>query len=64
MESPGAAYLYTLALLGTTFMGFAAVVMLLRQTLAGHVGTFDVSVARVSMEFALTVSVGHCCHPC
>ena len=39
MESPGASYLYTIALLGIPFMGFAAVVMFLRQTLGGHLAT-------------------------
>jgi len=58
MESPGASYLYTLALLGMTFMGFAAIVMLLRQTLGRHLRAFDVLFARVYMEFALIVSVG------
>ena len=58
MESPGTAYLYTIALLGMTFMGFAAIVMLLRQTLGRHLRAFDVLFARVYMEFALIVSIG------
>ena len=58
MESPGTSYLYTLALLGMTFMGFAAIVMLLRQTLGGHVRAFDVLFARVYMEFAVIVIMG------
>ena len=58
MESPGTTYLYTLALLGMTFMGFAAIVMLLRQTLGRHLRAFDVLFARVYMEFALIVSMG------
>ena len=58
MESPETAYLYTLALLGMTFMGFAAVVMLLRQTLGRRLRAFDVLFARVYMEFALIVSIG------
>ena len=58
MESPGASYLYTIALLGMTFMGFAAIVMLLRQTLGGHVRAFDVLFARVYMEFAVIVVMG------
>ena len=58
MESPGTSYLYTLALLGMTFMGFAAIVMLLRQTLGSHLRAFDVLFARVYMEFAVIVSMG------
>jgi hypothetical protein len=58
MESPETAYLYTIALLGITFMGFAAIVMLLRQTLGGHLRAFDALFARVYMEFAVIVSMG------
>jgi hypothetical protein len=58
MESPETAYLYTIAILGISFMGFAAIVMLLRQTLGGHVRVFDVLFARVYMEFAVIVTIG------
>jgi len=58
MELPGTSYLYTLALLGMTFVGFAAIVMLLRQTLGRHLRAFDVLFARVYMEFAVIVSMG------
>jgi hypothetical protein len=58
MESPETAYLYTIALLGITFMGFAAIVMLLRQTLGGHLRAFDALFARVYMEFAVIVTIG------
>jgi hypothetical protein len=58
MESPETSYLYTLSLLGITFIGFAAVIMLLRQTLGRDVRTFDVLFARVYMEFAVIVSMG------
>jgi len=58
MESPGASYLYTLAILGISFMGFAAIVMLLRETLGGQVRAFDVLFARVYMEFAVIVVMG------
>ena len=55
---PGTSYLYTLALFGMTFIGFAAIVMLLRQTLGRHLRAFDVLFARVYMEFAVIVSMG------
>jgi hypothetical protein len=58
MESPETSYLYTMAILGMTFMGFAAIVMLLRQTLGGHVRAFDILFARVYMEFAVIVIMG------
>src|SRR4029077_3916249 len=58
MAAQSSEYLYTLALLGMTFMGFAAIVMLLRQTLGGHVRAFDVLFARVYMEFAVIVVMG------
>src|SRR5437016_9492103 len=58
MESPGTSYLYTMAILGMTFMGFAAIVMLLRQTMGSHLRAFDVLFARFYMESAVIVSIG------
>jgi hypothetical protein len=58
MESSATSYLFTLSMLGMTFMGFAAVVMLLRQTLGSHLRVFDALFARVYMEFAVIVSMG------
>jgi len=52
MESP-ISYLYTMAILGMTFIGFSAIVMLLRQTLGSHLRAFDALFARVYMEFGL-----------
>ena len=58
MESSATSYLLTMAVLGMTFMGFAAIVMLLRQTLGSHLRVFDTLFARVYMEFAVIVSMG------
>ena len=58
MESQETSYLLTMAVLGMTFMGFAAIVMLLRQTLGGQLRAFDALFARVYMEFAVIVSMG------
>ena len=58
MESPATSYLYTVAILGMSFMGFAAVVMLLRQTLGSHLRAFDTLFARVYMEFGLIATIG------
>jgi hypothetical protein len=58
MELPGAGYLYTVAILGMTFIGFSAIVMLLRQTLGRRLRPFDVLFAHVYMEFGLIISMG------
>jgi len=55
---PAAGYLYTVAVLGMTFIGFSASVMLVRQTLGRRLRAFDALFARVYMEFGLLVSVG------
>jgi hypothetical protein len=58
MELPGTSFLYTMAILGMTFIGFSAIVMLLRQTLGRKLRAFDVLFAHVYMEFGLIVVMG------
>ncbi len=58
MEVTGAAYLYTIAEIGITFIGFSAIVMMLRQTSGQSLQRFDILIAHVYMEFGLIVSVG------
>jgi hypothetical protein len=58
MELPEAAYLFTVALLAMTFIGFSAIVMLLRQTLHGKLSRLDLLIAQVYMEFGLMISMG------
>jgi hypothetical protein len=58
MEVTGAAYLYTIAVIGITFIGFSAIVMMLRQTSGQSLEQFDILIAHVYMEFGLIVSVG------
>jgi hypothetical protein len=58
MEITGAAYLYTIAAIGITFIGFSAIVMMLRQTSGQSLERFDILIAHVYMEFGLIVSVG------
>lgn len=58
MELPEASYLDTVAILGTTFIGFSAIVMLLRQTLGRKLRAFDVLFAHVYMEFGLLITIG------
>ena len=56
MELPGAIYLYTLATLAMTFIGFSAIVMIVRQTLGHKLSRLDVLIARVYMGFGLMIS--------
>jgi len=58
MEITGAAYLYTIAAIGITFIGFSAIVMMLRQTSGQSLERFDILIAHVYMEFGLIVTVG------
>ena len=58
MELPITSYLYTIAILAMTFIGFSAIVMLLRQTLHGKLSRLDLLIAQVYMEFGLIISVG------
>ncbi len=58
MELYGVSYLYTMALLAMTFIGFSAIVMLLRQTLHGKLSRLDLMIAQSYMEFGLMISVG------
>jgi hypothetical protein len=58
MELPGTSYLYTVAILGMTFIGFSVIVMLLRQTLGRKLRAFDALFAHVYMEFGLIISMG------
>jgi hypothetical protein len=58
IELPGAPFLYTMGIIGMTFIGFSAIVMLLRQTSGRKLRPFDALFAHVYMEFGLIVSVG------
>ena len=58
MELPGTAYLYTMAILAMTFIGFSAIVMLLRQTLGRRLRVIDALIAHSYMEFGLILTLG------
>jgi len=58
MEMAEAGYLYTVAILGMTFIGFSAIVMLLRQAIGLKLRPFDALFAHVYMEFGLIISAG------
>jgi hypothetical protein len=50
MELPGAAYLYTLATLSMTFVGFCAIVIVLRQTIGKELSGWHVVLMRLYIE--------------
>jgi hypothetical protein len=58
MEMAESGYFYTVAILGMTFIGFSAIVMLLRQTVGLKLRAFDALFAHVHMEFGLIISMG------
>ena len=49
MDLPNAAYLYTLALIAIGYVGFTAIVLILRQSLGGALSSLDTLVARLFM---------------
>jgi hypothetical protein len=50
MELPGSAYLYTLATLSMTFVGFCAIVIVLRQTAGKELSGWHVVLTRLYIE--------------
>jgi hypothetical protein len=58
MEMAESGYLYTVAILGMTFIGLSAIVMLLRQTVGLKLRPFDALFAHVYMEFGSIISMG------
>lgn len=50
MELPGSAYLYTLATLSMTFVGFCAIVIVLRQTIGKELSGWHVVLMRLYIE--------------
>lgn len=57
---PGAvtAYLYTLATLAVSFVGFSALVIILRQTLGGEMSRLDVLITRIFIQLGFLVAAG------
>jgi hypothetical protein len=58
MELPGATYLYTLATLAVSFVGFSALVMILRQTFGGEVSKLDTLITRIFIQLGFIVAGG------
>ncbi|MEA2876807.1 MAG: hypothetical protein QOF14_2003 [Hyphomicrobiales bacterium] len=58
MELVGATYLYTLATISITFVGFSTLFMIIRQTLGGAMSKFDVLLARNFLQLGFIAVVG------
>ena len=56
MELPNANYLYTLALIAIGYVGFTAIVLILRQSLGGTLSSLDALVARLFMVRGFAVA--------
>ncbi len=56
MDLPGSGYLFTLAVLAITFVGFTAIVVILRQSAGGKFLPIDAVVARLFMVWGFTVT--------
>jgi hypothetical protein len=56
MELPNSAYLYTLALIAVGFVGFSAIVLILRQSAGSAVSSLDTIVARLFMTRGFTIT--------
>lgn len=56
MELPNAAYLYTLALIAVGYVGFTAIVLILRQSLGGALSPLDTLVARLFMGWGFLLT--------
>jgi len=56
MELPNSSYLFTLAMLAITFVGFTAIVVILRQSLGSAFLPIDALVARLFMVWGFTIT--------
>jgi len=58
MELPGTGYLYTLAGIAMTFVGFTVLIAVLRQTLSGHVTAIHIFATRMTIQLGLMTVLG------
>ena len=58
MELPGTVYLFTLAALAVTFVGFSTLVVILRQTLGGTLSKLDILITRIFIQLGFIVAAG------
>jgi len=55
---PELTYLYTLASLSVTFVGFSALVIILRQTMGGEMSKLDILITRIFIQLGFIVAGG------
>src|SRR3979490_2093793 len=55
---PELTYLYTLASLSVTFVGFSALVIILRQTMGGEMSKLDILITRIFIQLGFIVAAG------
>ena len=58
MELQGATYLFTLAALSVTFVGFSALVIIIRQTLGGQMSQLEILITRIFIQLGFMVTAG------
>lgn len=58
MELTGTTYLYTLATLAVTFVGFSALVILLRQAFGGSLSKLEILITRIFIQLGFIVAAG------
>lgn len=58
MASSATTYLLALATISVTFVGFSALVIILRQTIGGEMSRLDVLVTRIFIELGFIVAAG------
>jgi hypothetical protein len=56
MDLAGSNYLYTLATVSVTFVGFSALVIVLRQTFGGELSKLDILIARIFIQLGFMVA--------
>jgi hypothetical protein len=57
VELPGASYLYTLATVSITFVGFSVFFILIRQALGAALSEFDILLTKIFLQLGFTVAV-------
>jgi hypothetical protein len=58
MDLPGLSYLFTLAELSVTFVGFSSLVVVLRQTMGGEMSKLDILITRIFIQLGFIVAAG------
>jgi hypothetical protein len=64
MDMPGSAYLYTVATVSVTFVGFSALAMLFRQTVGTGITSYDIFFTITFMQTGFMVTAGRYCRHC